>query len=205
MRIDRIEPSAHKKGRVLAFLDSGACLKVTEKELLNFGLRAGDELDDNTLKRLREAAGISNIRAKAAEMIAKRPLSKSALARKLTEKGASPEEAESAVEWLTSIGALNDEDYAASLARECAAKGYGPAKIRSKLYEKGVPKELWDAAMADLPDAAAQIGAYLSRKLSGAAPSPDEKRKATASLLRHGFAWDDIRAAWARYGEDLED
>ena len=205
MRIDRIEPSKRKKGRVLVFLDSGACLKVTEKELLNFGLRAGDELDDDTLKRLREAAGISNIRAKAAEMISKRPLSKSALARKLTEKGALPEEAESAVEWLTSIGALNDEEYAASLARDCAAKGYGPAKIRSKLYEKGVPKELWDAAMEDLPDAAAQIDAYLSRKLPDAAPSADEKRKVTASLLRHGFAWDDIRAAWGRYGEDLED
>ena len=205
MRIDRIEPSKRKKGRVLVFLDSGACLKVTEKELLNFGLRAGDELDDDTAKRLREAAGISNIRAKAAEMISKRPLSKSALARKLTEKGALPEEAESAVEWLTSIGALNDEEYAASLARDCAAKGYGPAKIRSKLYEKGVPKELWDAAMEDLPDAAAQIDAYLSRRLAGAAPSADEKRKVTASLLRHGFAWDDIRAAWGRYGEDLED
>ncbi|MBQ6207418.1 MAG: regulatory protein RecX [Oscillospiraceae bacterium] len=205
MRIDRIEPSAHKKGRALVFLDSGACLKVTEKELLNFGLRAGDELDDETLKRLREAAGVSNIRAKAAEMIAKRPLSRAALTRKLTEKGASPDEAGSAAEWLASIGALNDEDYAASLARECAAKGYGPAKIRSKLYEKGVPRELWDAAMSDLPDAAAQIDAYLSRKLLGAAPSPDEKRKITASLLRHGFAWDEIRAAWGRYGEDLED
>ena len=64
MRIDRIEPSAHKKGRVLVFLDGGTCLKVTEKELLNFGLRAGDELDAETVTRLRESAGLSNIRAK---------------------------------------------------------------------------------------------------------------------------------------------
>ena len=205
MKIDRIEPSARKKGRVLVFLDSGACLKVTEKELLGFGLRAGDELDAETLRRLRESAGVSNIRAKAAEMIAKRPLSRNALTRKLTEKGASAEEAEDAAEWLSSIGALNDEDYAASLARDCAAKGYGRAKIRAKLYEKGVPKELWDAAMSGLPDAAAQIDAYLSRKLFGVAPSPDEKRKITASLLRRGFEWDDIRAAWGRRGQDLEE
>ncbi|MBR0282798.1 MAG: regulatory protein RecX, partial [Oscillibacter sp.] len=193
MRIDRIEPSAHKKGRVLVFLDGGTCLKVTEKELLNFGLRAGDELDAETVTRLRESAGLSNIRAKAAEMIAKRPLSRNALVRKLTEKGALPEEAESAADWLTEIGALNDTEYAATLARDCAAKGYGPAKIRAKLYEKGVPKELWDAAMSDLPDGHAQIDAYLSRKVSGT-PDADTKRRLTASLLRRGFSWDDIRA-----------
>ena len=205
MRIDRIEPSRHKKGRVLVFLNSGACLKVTEAELVEFGLRAGDELDDDTLNRLRDAAGVSNIRAKAAEMLAKRPLSRAGLIRKLLDKGASPEEAEQAADWLASIGALNDTEYAAALARDCAARGYGPAKIRAKLYEKGVPKELWDAALSDLPDSAAQIDAYLSRKLLGAAPDRDTKRKLTASLLRHGFLWDDIRAAWARVGEDLEE
>ena len=204
MRIERIEPSAHKKGRVLVFLDGGTCLKVTEKELLNFGLRAGDELDAETVTRLRESAGLSNIRAKAAEMIAKRPLSRNALVRKLTEKGALPEEAESAADWLTEIGALNDTEYAATLARDCAAKGYGPAKIRAKLYEKGVPKELWDAAMSDLPDGHAQIDAYLSRKVSGT-PDADTKRRLTASLLRRGFSWDDIRAAWGRVGEDMEE
>ncbi|MBR0282488.1 MAG: RecX family transcriptional regulator, partial [Oscillibacter sp.] len=90
------------------------------------------------------------------------------------------------------------------LARDCAAKGYGPAKIRAKLYEKGVPKELWDAAMSDLPDGHAQIDAYLSRKLSGT-PDADTKRRLTASLLRRGFSWDDIRAAWGRVGEDMEE
>ena len=55
MRIDRIEASKHKRGRVLVFLEDGACLKITEQELLDFGLRAGDELDKPTLDRLKEA------------------------------------------------------------------------------------------------------------------------------------------------------
>ena len=45
MRIDRIEASKHKRGRVLVFLEDGSLLKVTEQELLTFGLRAGDTLD----------------------------------------------------------------------------------------------------------------------------------------------------------------
>ena len=57
MRIDRIEASKHKRGRVLVFLADGSLLKVTEQELLTFGLRSGDELDEETLTRLKEAAG----------------------------------------------------------------------------------------------------------------------------------------------------
>ena len=34
-RIERIEASKHKKGRVLVFLADGACLKITEQELLD--------------------------------------------------------------------------------------------------------------------------------------------------------------------------
>ena len=51
MRIDRIEASKHKRGRVLVFLADGSLLKVTEQELLTFGLRSGDELDEETLTR----------------------------------------------------------------------------------------------------------------------------------------------------------
>ena len=54
MRIERVEASKHKRGRVLVFLEDGACLKITEQELLDFGLRSGDELDEETLKRLKE-------------------------------------------------------------------------------------------------------------------------------------------------------
>ena len=65
MRIDRIEASKHKRGRVLVFLADGSLLKVTEQELLTFGLRSGDELDEETLTRLKEAAGVSNIKTTA--------------------------------------------------------------------------------------------------------------------------------------------
>ena len=54
MRIERIQASPHKKGRVLVFLEDGACLKITEQELLDFGLRPGDDLD---ARRLEPAEG----------------------------------------------------------------------------------------------------------------------------------------------------
>ena len=49
MRIERLEASRHKAGRVLIFLADGTLLKGSEREILDFSLRAGDDLDDETL------------------------------------------------------------------------------------------------------------------------------------------------------------
>ena len=202
MRIDRIEASQHKRGRVLVFLEDGACLKITEQELLDFGLRAGDELDKPTLDRLKEAAGVSNVKATAADLIGKRAMSRRDLERKLREKGASEAEARYAAEWLEAIGAINDAEYAALLAQHCARQGYGPARVREKLYEKGVPRELWDDALDTLPDSAEAVDRFLAGKLHGRAPEEKEKKRLTDALLRRGFSWGDVKAAWARLGEE---
>ena len=205
MRIDRIEASKHKRGRVLVFLEDGACLKITEQELLDFGLRAGDELDQGTLGRLKEAAGVSNVKATAADLIGKRAMSRRDLERKLREKGASEAEARYAAEWLEAIGAINDAEYAALLAQHCARQGYGPARVREKLYEKGVPRELWDDALDTLPDSAEAVDRFLAGKLHGRAPEEKEKKRLTDALLRRGFSWGDVKAAWARLGEETRE
>ena len=202
MRIDRIEASKHKRGRVLVFLEDGACLKITEQELLDFGLRAGDELDKPTLDRLKEAAGVSNVKATAADLIGKRARSRRDLERKLREKGASEAEARYAAEWLEAIGAINDADYAALLVRHCAQLGYGPARIRDKLYEKGVPRELWEDALDTLPDQSEDVDRFLRSKLRGELPDEKEKKRLTDALLRRGFSWGDVRAAWNRLGSE---
>ena len=202
MRIDRIEASKHKRGRVLVFLEDGACLKITEQELLDFGLRAGDELDKPTLDRLKEAAGVSNVKATAADLIGKRDMSRRDLERKLQEKGASEAEARYAAEWLEAIGAINDADYAALLVRHCAQLGYGPARIRDKLYEKGVPRELWEDALDTLPDQSEDVDRFLRSKLRGELPDEKEKKRLTDALLRRGFSWGDVRAAWNRLGSE---
>lgn len=204
MRIERIEASKHKKGRVLVFLEDGACLKVTERELLDFRLRSGDELDESALARLKKAAGLSDTRAAAAELIGRRAMSRSCLEKKLREKGANEAEARYAAEWLEAIGALNDAEYAAALVRHYGGKGYGPARVREKLYEKGVPRELWEDALEELPEGGGQIDSYLISKLRSRAPDEKEKRRLTNALLRRGFRWGEVKAAWGRLDVEIE-
>ena len=205
MRVERVEASKHKKGRVLVFLGDGACLKITEQELLDFGLRSGDDLDQEALGRLKEAAGVSNTRAAAADLIGKRAMSRRDLERKLQEKGASETEARYAAEWLEAIGALNDAEYAAALVRHYSRLGYGPARVREKLYEKGVPRELWEDALEELPADGGQVDAFLRSKLRGRPPDEKEKRRLTNALLRRGFPWGEVKAAWRRLGEEMQE
>ena len=180
------------------FLEDGACLKITEQELLDFGLRAREDLDEAALARLREAAGISNVKVTAANLVGRRAMSCQELERKLQERGASQAEARYAAEWLEAIGALNDREYGALLVRHYGQMGYGPARIREKLREKGVPRELWEEALEELPEAAGQIDAFLAGKLRGREPDPKERRRLSNALLRRGFSWPEIQEAWQR-------
>ncbi len=202
MRIDRLEASQHVKGRILAFLEDGTCLKITEQELLDFGLRAGDHLDDDTLRRLREASHLSDVKGKAAQLIGRRAMSRRDLERKLKEKGASAPEARYAAEWLEAIGAINDAEYAALLVRHYGQMGYGPARLREKLYEKGVPRELWEEALGQAPERESQIDQFLDKKLLDRLPDQREKKRLSDALLRRGFSWGEIKAAWERRGAE---
>ena len=202
MRIERIEASKHKRGRVLVFLADGACLKITEQELLDFGLRTGDELDEEALRRLKDAAGISNVKVAAADLVEKRAMSRKDLERKLQDKGASEAEARYAAEWLEAIGAIDDADYAELLARHYGNLGYGPAYVRQKLYEKGIPRDLWDEAMDALPEPAEHIGRFLESKLHGRLPDEKEKKRLTDALMRRGFSWSDVKSGWNALGEE---
>ena len=205
MTIERIEASRHKKGRVLVFLEDGACLKITEQEALDFGLRTGDDLDGRRLEQLKKAASVSNVKATAADLIGKRAMSRRDLERKLQEKGASQAEARYAAEWLEAIGAINDADYAAILVRHCAGLGYGPARIREKLREKGVPRELWDEALAQLPPAADAVRKVVAARLRGRPMTQEDSRKLAAALQRRGFSWNDIRPVLNEWGQEIDE
>ena len=205
MRIERVEASRHKKNRVLVFLEDGACLKITEQELLDFGLRAGDELDGQTLTRLKEAAGVSNVKVTAADLIGRRAMSRADLEKKLRDKGVSEADSRYAAEWLEAIGALNDADYAALVVRHCAGLGYGPARYWEELRKHGIDRELWEDAMAQAPDSGELISAFLEGKLHGRPPEEKEKKRLTDALLRRGFSWGDVKAAWACLGAAVEE
>ena len=205
MKIDRLERSKHVCGRILVFLEDGSLLKVTEQELLDFGLRAGDELNSQTLECLKSAASGSDTKAKAAALIGRRAMSRRDLEQKLAEKGASQTEARYAAEWLEAIGALNDAEYAALLVRHCANLGYGPGRYRDEFYRHGIHRDLWEEAMDAAPDPAELIGAYLRDRFRKGPPDERERKRAADALARRGFGWSDVKAGLAKWADFSEE
>lgn len=202
MRIERLEPSRRKKDRFLAVLSDGSILRLTERELLDFSLRAGDELTEEMLERLRAAASRSDTRADAAALVGRRAMSRSDLTKKLRDKGATDREADYAAEWLEAIGALDDAAYAALLVRHSAAMGYGPLRWREELRRHGVERALWDAAMEQAPETDVILASVLQSRWKGRAPDEKELRRAADALQRRGFAWPDVRRALLRYTDE---
>ncbi len=174
-------------------------LKVTEKEILEFSLYPGRELSAKEIKALKEAAGTSGARMRAAAMIGVKALSKKELYKRLLQKGESAEHAEDAVNWLEEIGALDDLSYAKSVVRHYAVMGYGPGKMRDELYRRGVPRELWDEAIEEESnDPEAAIDRYIAGKLHGKPADEKMMKRISDGLRRRGFRWDDIKEALGR-------
>ena len=139
-------------------------------------------------------------RKKALALLDRRDYGSEELCAKLIEKGAEPDEARAAVRYMIRVGFIDDERYAAMVARHYAAKGYGAGRVREELRRRKLDRELWDAALAELPEP----DALLRAKLRGKAADRDTVRKAGAALVRRGFTWEAVRAAADRYLAEME-
>ncbi|MBQ3103663.1 MAG: regulatory protein RecX [Oscillospiraceae bacterium] len=201
MRIEEVKPSERKKGRFLVKLEDSSLLRVTEEELLRFGLRPGMELDEAQLEEIQASVKASSAKAAAANMIGSRALSKQELQRRLVRKGAQEADARAAADWLEDIGAVNDAAYAAVLVRHYGGKGYGAARVKEELRHRGVPRELWDEALEELPESAEILDALIQKKCRGDLSDPKELKRVSDGLLRRGFSWSEVRSALRRYAE----
>ena len=193
-RIERIQPSLHKKDRVLVYLTGGRLLRITPEELLRFDLRPGMDLAEDVLEELNPA-----------EMAGRRMLSQKELSDRLVKKGTDPQEAQETARWLADLGAVDDAAYAGVIVRHYAAMGYGPGRVRQELQHRGVPRELWDDALARMPDPEEAIDRFLTAKLRGKTPDRATLQRLSAALQRRGFSWQDIRPALARLDREPED
>ena len=214
MRISKLAPSQHITGRWLCHLEDGTILRITENEVVAFGLCSDLELTEAQLEAIKKAAKAAAVREKAMDLLSARPLSRKELVDKLTarprnkekEPLADRETAEAAADRLEELGYLNDQAYAHTVAEHYAAKGCGPSRIREELYRRGVPRDYWDEALEGLEAPDEAIDAFLQKKLRGAdLTDPKSYKRAADALARRGFRWEDIKDGLRRYGGAMEE
>ncbi len=204
MVIQELKPSRRVEGRWLAVLEDGSILRVGEGEVIDFALYAGKELSEEEAVQLQESARRSGLKTRAIELLMRKPRSRKELGRRLLEWEASQEEADAICDRMEELGYLNEGEYAGRIVRHYAAKGFGERKLRDELYRRGIPRELWDSALAQIEDNAPAIDAFLEKKLKGSHDPKDVKR-ASDALARRGFSWSEISEALRRYGMEAYD
>lgn len=204
MTIQELKPSQRVQGRWLAVLEDGSILRLGENEVVGFALYAGKELTDQEAEELQAAVRRNGLKEKALNLLSRKPQSRTELERKLTEWEAGPEESAAICDRMEELGYLNDAYYAAQVVRHYSAKGYGERKVRDELYRRGVPRDLWEDALAQAEDPAEAIDAFLAKKLAGRTPDRQELKKLSDALARRGYAWRDISEGLRRYSAEVE-
>lgn len=202
MKLESIEQTRSPQGKLRLRFDNDTTMLVFPSVIAELNLYPGIEIPESAMDSLRETCGEASARNRAVRIISAAPVSRRELQSRLVQKGETEEHAQQAVQWLDELHLLDDEQLAEQIVLSGAARGYGAARIRQMLYEKRIPRELWERALEKLPPQENAIDTFLQRRFRGTKPDKKELKRATDALLRRGHSWGDIRSALERYVPD---
>ena len=194
MRIDVLKTAPDRAGRYWITLEDGSKMALYRQTVEDFALYSGKELSDDEWKALQEHAGQMSAKMRAVRIVSASNVSKRDLEERLVRKGEDPRQAKEAVAWMADLHLVDDLNTAEQVVHSCITKGYGLQRAKQALYEKRIPKEYWEEALADYPDQMDKITSFLRSRLDA---DSDEKqiKKAIDALIRRGHSYGKIREA----------
>ena len=204
MRIELLKTTPDRAGRYFVQFDNGRVLRLYRQTVEDFSLYSGMELSQERFEEICKSAEALSAKMRAVRIVSAANVSKKDLENRLVQKGEEAADAKEAVGWLKELHLLDDGETARQLVASAAAKGYGKSRIKNILYEKGIPREFWDDALADLPEMDDAIDRFLARRWQGKDPDDKEVKRTVDALIRRGHSWKDIQAGLRRYRADLE-
>lgn len=204
MKVESLKTAPDRAGRYWVTFDDGSKMGLYRQTVEDFALYSGKELDEQEAEALRTAAGQMSAKMRAVRIVSASSVSRRDLEARLVRKGEDPQQAKEAVAWMEDLHLVDDRATAEQVVSSCISKGYGLARAKQALYEKRIPKEYWDEALADYPDQTEKITAFLKSRLDA---DSDEKqvRRAVDALIRRGHSYGTIRRALDALSFDTED
>lgn len=204
MKVESLKTAPDRAGRYWVTFDDGSKMGLYRQTVEDFALYSGKELDEQEAEALRTAAGQMSAKMRAVRIVSASSVSRRDLEARLVRKGEDPQQAKEAVAWMEDMHLVDDRATAEQVVSSCISKGYGLMRAKQALYEKRIPKEYWDEALADYPDQTEKITAFLKSRLDA---DSDEKqvRRAVDALIRRGHSYGTIRRALDALSFDTED
>ncbi|EIY4974261.1 recombination regulator RecX [Klebsiella quasipneumoniae] len=114
-----------------------------------------------------------------------------------------PEELEQVVAWCIENRYLDDNRFVGQFIASRSRKGYGPARIRQELSQKGIARQAVEQAMRECDiDWVNLARAQAQRKYGEPLPSAfAEKVKIQRFLLYRGYLMEDIQEIWRNFAD----
>ena len=201
MRIDSVSQSPDRAGRYLVKFSDGSSLRLYRQTVEDFRMYPGLEIAD--LQALRDHDSRYSAKMRAVRIISASAVSRRDLETRLVRKGESEEQAKAAVEWLADLNLVDDRQTARQIVERCIHKGYGLQRAKQALYEKQIPKDLWEEVLADYPDQTDRIADFLRTKLRDP-EDPKQVRRAIDAALRRGHSYGEVKRALEMIGTESE-
>lgn len=204
MKVESLKTAPDRAGRYWVTFDDGSKMGLYRQTVEDFALYSGKELDEQEAEALRTAVGQMSAKMRAVRIVSAASVSRRDLEARLVRKGEDPQQAKEAVAWMEDLHLVDDRATAEQVVSSCISKGYGLMRAKQALYEKRIPKEYWDEALADYPDQTEKITAFLKSRLDA---DSDEKqvRRAVDALIRRGHSYVSVRRALDALSFDTED
>ena len=182
-----------KRKRISVYIDEEFAFTVLPRTWSASGLHVGMDVDEEMLNELLANSRLDEGKQKALDLLSRKSYTTKQLANKLSAK-VGQEAAQSAIERMSDLGLVDDENYARQYVQElCNYKLYGRKRIAQKLYERGIEKTIAEDVLAEIDPQTEQDNALvlLNKKLFRGS-TPVDKDKAYAFLYRYGYTSDVI-------------
>jgi regulatory protein len=198
--ITKIKRIRGKRSQYSVLLDSSHSLELSDWTIGKFGLRTGDDLDEQTIDKLKSSEAETRAKNIAINFISYRPRSSKEVILHLTKKGFEQECAEGVTLHLQSVKMIDDNQFAYAFVRDkLKRKPTGLGLLRQQLLSKGISSAMADKVLTELvspqnQQASALLAAKRKIQLTQRAAKKNDaekrKKRILDFLLRRGFSYE---------------
>ena len=211
LAITKISPQKKNGDRFSLFHKDIFLIGVSSQTLLDYTIQKGTELTQDLFFRLSSSEEYQSVKDRCYRLLSGRDHGAEELKRKLIRKGFSPSMCNQVVDEFRDKDLLNDKTYASKFAYDkYHLKQWGPKKIKSALFKKGVPKGVIADVIRELKsnidpvDTCIELALKRRRHFLREPNSYKRKHKIFRYLAGKGYSSDKIKKALPNIEKQLD-
>jgi regulatory protein len=195
MKITDIKQQAKRADRYSIYIDGKYACSFSESELLNLGLRVGQELNVGEFEELKTNAILDKAYDRSLNLISRRPRSEWELRDYLKRKDSEPEVVEATIARLSERGYIDDLEFARRwVDNRRLLKATSKRRLSMELRQKRVSDDVIDQVLSqDETDEREVLRELVERKRKQT--KYQDNLKLMQYLSRQGYNYDDIKSA----------